>query len=73
MDVKLIKIQVHLVLSSERWYNKILYDVHNHSFVNDKYERLLPAHRKMSGYDKYQMKTLRTFGIQATQIFSVVI
>jgi len=26
---------------------------HNHSFVEEKFERMLPAHRKRSEYDKY--------------------
>jgi zinc finger SWIM domain-containing protein 3 len=63
------KIQVHLDLSSECWYIKFFDDLHNHSFVNEKYERMLPAHRKMSEYDKFQMKNMRTSGISTTRIY----
>jgi hypothetical protein len=63
------KMQVHLDINSERWYIKFFDDTHNHSFLDNKYEGMLPAHRKMSEYDKYQMKTMRKFGIPTMQIY----
>jgi len=45
-------------------------DIHNHTFLDGKYEGMLPAHRKMSDYDKYQMKTMRKAGIPTSRIFS---
>jgi hypothetical protein len=63
------KIQVHLDFGSGRWYIKLFDDIHNHSFLDDKYEGMLPAHRKMSDYDKYQMKTMRKAGIPTSRIY----
>ncbi|XP_045798993.1 putative protein FAR1-RELATED SEQUENCE 10 [Trifolium pratense] len=63
------KLQVHLDLGSERWYIKLFDDIHNHSFLDEKYEGMLPAHRKMSNYDKYQMKTMRKAGIPTSGIY----
>lgn len=36
--------------------------MHNHSFVDKVYSGMLPAHRKMSEYDKYQMSIMRNVG-----------
>jgi hypothetical protein len=47
------KLLVHFDFSSERWYIKYFDDIHNHSFLDDKYEGMLPTHWKMSDYDKY--------------------
>ncbi|RHN81800.1 putative transcription factor FAR family [Medicago truncatula] len=62
------KVRVHIDVSSQRWYIKLFDDDHNHSFVKEKFERMLPAHRKMSEYDKYQMNTMRQSGISTTRI-----
>ncbi|KEH25381.1 FAR1 DNA-binding domain protein [Medicago truncatula] len=62
-------IQVHVDYGSERWYIKMFDDVHNHSFLDNKYEGMLPAHRKMSDYDKYQMKATRKAGIPTSRIY----
>jgi len=64
-----VKVQVHIDASSQRWYIKLFDDDHNHSFVKEKFERMLPTYRKMSEYDKYQMKTIRKSGISTTQIY----
>jgi hypothetical protein len=61
--------QVHIDINNERWYIKFFDDVHNHSFLDNKYEGMLPAHRKMSEHDKYQMKTMRKSGISTTRIY----
>jgi len=63
------KIQVHLNMGCQRWYIKLFDDEHNHSFVEEKFERMLPAHRKMSEHDKYQMNTMRNAGISTTRIY----
>jgi hypothetical protein len=65
----LARIQVHVEFTIGRWYIKFFDDVHNHSFVNNKYEGMLPAHRKMSEYDKYQMKTMRKAGIPTSRVY----
>jgi len=63
------KIQVHVDYGSERRYIKMFDDVHNHTFLDNKYEGMLPAHRKMSDYDKYQMKEMRKVGIPTSRIY----
>lgn len=63
------KFQVHVDFRSARWYIKCFDDAHNHSFLDDKYERMLPAHRKLSEYDKYQMTTMRESGIPTSRIY----
>jgi hypothetical protein len=62
------KVVVHIDVSCDRWYIKLFDDEHNHSFVEEKFERMLPAHRKMSEYDKYQMNTMRKAGIGTSRI-----
>jgi hypothetical protein len=37
---------------------KFFCDVHAHSFVDEVFSGMLPAHRKMSDYDKYQMSIM---------------
>jgi hypothetical protein len=63
------KIQVHVDAGSGRWYIKSVDDIHNHTFLDGKYEGMLPAHRKMSDYDKYQMKMMRKAGIPTSRIY----
>lgn len=63
------KFQVHIDFNSERWYIKNFDNVHNHSFLDGKYERMLPAHRKMTDHDKYQMKSMRKSGISTSRIY----
>jgi hypothetical protein len=63
------KIQVHIDFNSSRWYIKYFDHVHNHSFLDDKYEQMLPAHRKMTDYDKYQMKIMRKSKIPTSRIY----
>jgi len=63
------KMVVHVDFGSERWYIKKFDDVHNHTFLDKKYEGMLPAHRKMSDYDKYQMKAMRKARIPTSRIF----
>jgi hypothetical protein len=63
------KMKVHLDRSCQRWYIKLFNDDHNHSFVEEKFERMLPAHRKMSEYDKYQMNSMKKSGISTTRIY----
>ncbi|XP_039690551.1 protein FAR1-RELATED SEQUENCE 5 [Medicago truncatula] len=63
------KIQVHIDFDSGRWYIKFFDDVHNHSFLADKYEWMLPAHMKMTKYEKYQMNTMRKYGIPTSWIY----
>ncbi|CAK8540947.1 unnamed protein product [Lathyrus sativus] len=64
----LAKVQVHVDFNIERWYIKFFDGVYNHTFADDKYEQMLPAHRKMSEYDKYQIKTMRKSGIPTFRI-----
>jgi len=63
------KMRVHVDCGSERWYIKMFDDVHNHSFLDNKFEGMLPAHKKMSDYDKYQMKEMRKAGIPTSRIY----
>ncbi|XP_039690635.1 protein FAR1-RELATED SEQUENCE 5-like [Medicago truncatula] len=63
------KIQVHVDNGSNRWYIKMFDDIHNHTFFDEKYEGMLPAHRKMSDYDKFQMKAMRKAGIPTSRIY----
>ncbi|CAK8531748.1 unnamed protein product [Lathyrus sativus] len=65
----LARMQVHVDFNTERWYTKFFDDFHNHKFVDEKYERMLPAHRKMREYDKYQIKTMRKSGIPTSGIY----
>ncbi|CAI8605832.1 unnamed protein product [Vicia faba] len=65
----LARIQVHLDFNTKCWYIKFFDDVHNHKFVDDKYERMLPTHGKMNEYNKYQMRTMRKLGIPTSQIY----
>lgn len=45
--------KVHIEESSGHLYIKYFNDVHNHTFIANKYSTMLPAHRKISDYDKY--------------------
>jgi hypothetical protein len=65
------KILVHVDYGSDRWYIKMFDDIHNHTFLDEKYEGMLPAHRKMSDYDKFQMKAMRNAGIPTTRIYGL--
>ncbi|XP_039684281.1 protein FAR1-RELATED SEQUENCE 5 [Medicago truncatula] len=63
------KFQVHIDFKSDRWYIKYFDDVHNHSFLDSKYEGMLPVHRTMTNHDKFQMKTMRKSGIPTSRIY----
>jgi hypothetical protein len=63
------KFQGHIDFKSDRWYIKYFDDVYNHSFLDGKYEGMLPAHRKMTNHDKFQMKTMRKSGIPTSCIY----
>ena len=58
-------------LNNGRWYIKFICDVHNHSFVDKFFSGMLPAHRKMSEYDKYQMSIMRNVGVKTRHIFGL--
>ena len=55
----------------ERWCIKFICDVHNHSFVDKVFSGMLPAHRKMSDYDKYQMSIMSNVGVKTGHIFGL--
>jgi len=63
--------QVHVETKSGRWYIKYFNDVHNHSFVDKIFTGMLPAHRKMSEYDKYQMSIMRNVGMKTRHIYGL--
>jgi len=63
------KFQVHIDFNNDCWYIKYFDDVYNHTFLNGKYEWLLLTHRKMTDYDKYQMKTMRKSWIPTSHIY----
>lgn len=61
--------QVHIDVETGRWYIKRFYDEHNHAVVDDNFQGMLPAHRKLSDYDKYQMTSMRDVGIKTSDIY----
>lgn len=46
--------KVHVDSRTGRWYIKYLNDLHNHTMMDDKYTSMLPAHRKITEFDKFQ-------------------
>ncbi|XP_058733945.1 protein FAR1-RELATED SEQUENCE 5-like [Vicia villosa] len=53
------------------WYIKYLNDCHNHTLVDEKYLGILPAYRKITDYDKFQMDNMRKVGIWTTHVFEL--
>lgn len=64
--------KVHVDGNSGRWYFKYLNDEHNHSMMDEKYTSMLPAHRKMTGFDKFQMNNMREVGIRTPHIYGLI-
>lgn len=44
-------------------------DEHNHSLVAENFKGMLPVHRRMRDYDKYEMKSMRYVGIKTCDIY----
>ncbi|XP_058775058.1 protein FAR1-RELATED SEQUENCE 5-like [Vicia villosa] len=63
--------RVHIEITIGRWYIKYLNDCHNHTLVDEKYLGMLPAHRKITDYDKFQMDNMRKVGIRTTHVFGL--
>lgn len=64
--------KVHIDGNTGRWYIKYLNDVHNHEMIDQKLTCMLPAHRKISEYDKLQMKKMREVGIKTPHIYGLI-
>ncbi|KAK2433504.1 protein FAR1-RELATED SEQUENCE [Trifolium repens] len=65
------KCRVHIEANSGRWYLKLLYNVHNHPLLDDKFTAMLPAHRKMSNYDIWRMTNMREAGMKTSHIYGL--
>lgn len=61
--------QVHVEENSGRWYFKYFNDIHNHTFMGDKHTGMLPAHRKISEFDRFQADNMRKVGIRTPHIY----
>jgi hypothetical protein len=65
------KCRVHIEAISGRWYMKLLHNAHSHTLLDEKFTRMLPAHRKMSNYDIWRMSNMRQAGMKTSHILGL--
>ncbi|XP_020239624.1 protein FAR1-RELATED SEQUENCE 5, partial [Cajanus cajan] len=63
------KLRVHIDSTCGLWYITYFVDDHNHSFLEDKYCRMLASHRDMSELDIMQLNKMRKVGISSPHIY----
>ncbi|KAJ1395668.1 hypothetical protein SESBI_33230 [Sesbania bispinosa] len=63
--------ETHVVMDMRKWslVRKNFSNKHNHGLLSEKYVRMLPAHRKMNGFDIVQMNQMRKVGISTRHIY----
>jgi hypothetical protein len=64
------KFRVHIDIFSQRWQITVFTDQHNHDLLDEKYCRMLPAHRRMKESDTVQMNDMLKGGIGPSQFYA---
>lgn len=63
------KCLVHVEIKTGQWYIKYISDVHTHTLMDDKYTGMLPTHRRIDEYDKFQMTCMRSVCISTPHVY----
>ncbi|KAJ1431944.1 FAR1 DNA-binding domain [Sesbania bispinosa] len=64
--------KVRLNLETHRWHVKELFDQHNHEMLDERFQGMLPRHRRMDVSELMQMNDMRDAGIGTPSIYQAL-